>query len=238
MGRRGLRTQTVYPADVKLHLPRAATGRPRTHPVPTQPRQRAADVLAGVRWRRVTWRAGTKGPLAARFAAVRVRIADGPQAPRTDHLPGEVAWLVGEWRSSGERKYYLANHPERTPLRTLAATIKARWSCEQAHQQLKEALGLDHFEGRSWIGLHHHVLLTQIAFAFLQHLRLRDVSAAARGRGENVEHPLSSWSATSADAANRTAANRAAPFGRRAAMSNMRGATHVRAARVKRDVAE
>jgi hypothetical protein len=54
----------------------------------------------------------------------------------------------------------------------LAATIKARWICEQAHQQLKEELGLDHFEGRSWQGLHRHALMTMIAYAFLQHRRL------------------------------------------------------------------
>ena len=59
-----------------------------------------------------------------------------------------------------------------TDLRTLAATIKARWVCEQAHQQLKEELGLDHFEGRSWQGLHRHALMTMIAYAFLQHRRL------------------------------------------------------------------
>jgi hypothetical protein len=73
---------------------------------------------------------------------------------------------------SGEKKYYLANLPAKTDLRTLAATIKARWICEQAHQQLKEELGLDHFEGRSWQGLHRHALMTMIAYAFLQHRRL------------------------------------------------------------------
>jgi len=62
------------------------------------------------------------------------------------HLPGEEARLIGEHRTSGEKKYYLANLPAATDLRTLAATIKARWICEQAHQQLKEELGLDHFE--------------------------------------------------------------------------------------------
>ena len=138
-------------------------------------------MLAGARWRRLSWRVGTKGALSARFAAVRVRVADGPQAPRSDHLPGDTAWLVGEWRPSGERKYYLTNHPERTPLKRLAAAVKARWACEQAHQQLKEELGLDHFEGRTWGGLQHHALLTMISFAFLQHLRLREV----RRRGEN-----------------------------------------------------
>ena len=63
-------------------------------------------------------------------------------------LPGDEAWLIGEHRPSAEKKYYLANLPAETGLRTFAATIKARWICEQGHQQLKEELGLDHFEGR------------------------------------------------------------------------------------------
>ena len=80
---------------------------------------------------------------------------------------------VGERRTSGEQKYYLSNLPADTPLKTLAAAIKARWICEQAHQQLKEELGLDHFEGRSWTGLHRHCLMAMIAFAFLQSRRLK-----------------------------------------------------------------
>jgi SRSO17 transposase len=78
-----------------------------------------------------------------------------------------------KYRASGEKKYYLANLPAATDLRTLAATIKARWICEQAHQQLKEELGLDHFEGRSWQGFHRHALMAMIAFAFLQRRRLK-----------------------------------------------------------------
>ena len=117
----------------------------------------------------------------ARFAAVRVRVADGqPQrigGKGMQHMPGDEVWLVGERRASGEQKYYLANLPAEAGLKTLAATIKARWVCEQAHQQLKEELGLDHFEGRSWRGLHRHALMAMIAYAFLQHLRL----AAASG---------------------------------------------------------
>ena len=82
--------------------------------------------------------------------------------------------MVGEWRSSGERKYYLANLPAKVSLKRLAAAIKARWVCEQGHQQMKEELGLDHFEGRSWQGLHRHALMTMIAYAFLQHQRLKE----------------------------------------------------------------
>jgi SRSO17 transposase len=133
-------------------------------------------MLADATWQNISWRTGTKGKLKARFAAIRVRIADGPPQRIRDkgqqHLPGEKVWLIGEHRMSGEKKYYLANLPAKTDLRTLAATIKARWICEQAHQQLKEELGLDHFEGRSWQGLHRHALMTMIAYAFLQHRRL------------------------------------------------------------------
>ena len=63
------------------------------------------------------------------------------------HMPGDEAWLIGERRATGEHKYYLSNLSTDTPITVLASTIKARWICEQAHQQLKEELGLDHFEG-------------------------------------------------------------------------------------------
>jgi SRSO17 transposase len=167
------RTLKVFTTNVDLLFPQANRGKPRLHPVPNEIAKNAADVLAARPWRRVTWRQGTKGPLAARFSAVRVRLADGPRSPRHGNLPGEEVWLVGEWRSSGERKYYLSNLPVETPMRRLAAAIKARWVCEQGHQQLKQELGLDSFEGRSWTGLHRHALMTCIAFAYLQHLRLK-----------------------------------------------------------------
>ena len=64
----------------------------------------------------------------------------------------------------------------------MAATIKARWVCEQAHQQLKEEIGLDHFEGRSWQGLHRHALMTMIAYAFLQHRRLATAKRKKKNR--------------------------------------------------------
>ena len=169
----------VYPVGVRLIWPVARRGRPRRRHVPDILSIPAEDMLADAKWQTVSWRTGTKGKLKARFAAVRVRTADGPPQRIRDkgqqHLPGDEAWLIGEHRASGEKKYYLANLPAATDLRTLAATIKARWICEQAHQQLKEELGLDHFEGRSWRGFHRHALMTMIAFAFLQHRRLKKV---------------------------------------------------------------
>jgi SRSO17 transposase len=174
------RNQKVYGVDVR---PVPPGGRKR-RPVPDQEPREAEAVLAGSPWRRVTWRQGTKGALAARFAATRVRVADGATWGNNRHLPGDEAWLVGEWRSSGERKYYLSNLPPRTSLRALAGAVKARWVCEQAHQQLEQELGLGHFEGRSWTGLHRHALMTCIAFAHLQHLR--PAGQRRTGSGENA----------------------------------------------------
>ena len=81
----------------------------------------AEDMLADATWQNISWRTGTKGKLKARFAAVRVRVADGIRDKGQQHLPGDEAWLIGEHRMSGEKKYYLANLPANTDLRTLAA---------------------------------------------------------------------------------------------------------------------
>ena len=94
------RNQKVYDADVELIPP---TGRKR-HPAPDQEPREAGAVLADLARRRVTWRYGTKGLLAARFAATRVRVGDGETWANNRHLPGDECWLVGEWRWSGERK--------------------------------------------------------------------------------------------------------------------------------------
>jgi SRSO17 transposase len=174
-------TQLVYPTTVRLRPVRTPTGRLAKHPMPNRPPRSAAKMLDQQRWHRVTWRNGTKGPLSARFAARRVRVADGPLNAENIRLPGEEVWLIGEWRDSGEKKYYLSNLPPQTSLRQLAATIKARWSCEQVHQQLKEELGLGDFEGRSWTGLHRHALMTCIAFAYLQHRRLKAADRGEKG---------------------------------------------------------
>jgi SRSO17 transposase len=172
--------QKVYPAEVTLSWPAPKpTGRPRKHPVPSVGSVGVAawfKAMPETAFRTLSWRRGTKGPLQAGFAAVRVRIADGPAVRRGQHLPGDEVWLVCEHRSTGERKHHLANLPADTPLERLAALLKARWSCEQAHQQMKEELGLDHLECRSWRALEHHSLLTMMAFLFLQQLRLREKS--------------------------------------------------------------
>lgn len=183
--------QKVYPADVTMIFPVAGRGRPRQHTIPDVISVPAQVMLEAAKWRQISWRRGTKGRLSARFAAVRVKVADGKEQRILDmgaqHLPGEEVWLVGEHRPTGERKYYLSNLPADTPIKQLAGAIKARWVCEQAHQQLKEELGLDHFEGRSWKGLHRHALMSMIALAFLQSLRLKQAKGGKKNLGTATE---------------------------------------------------
>ena len=178
--------QKVYPTEVAMIFPVAGRGRPRQRHIPDTTSIGARAMLETAKWQAVSWRRGTKGRLSTRFAALRVRVADGPPQRIHDmgaqHLPGEEVWLVGEHRSTGERKYYLSNLPPDTTLKRLAGAIKARWVCEQAHQQLKEELGLDHFEGRSWAGLHRHCLMAMIAFAFLQARRLKEIKGGKKNR--------------------------------------------------------
>ena len=100
-------------------------------------------MLASARWRTVSWRSGTKGRLKARFAAVRVRTADGPPQRIWDkgqqHLPGDEAWLIGEHRASGEKKYYLANLAAGMDLRSLAATSwRGRIAAERTGMPLND----------------------------------------------------------------------------------------------------
>src|ERR1700686_230506 len=171
------RGQEVKRADISLIFPIAKTGKPPKYHIPDQPPVSAEALLAEGKWQRVSWRRGTKGRLTCLFTAPRARVAvahkDRSLQNRMQCMPGDEVWLVGERRAPGEQKYYLSKLTADAILKKLAATIKARWVCEQAHQQLKEELGLDHFEGRSWTGLHRHALMTMISYAFLQSRRLK-----------------------------------------------------------------
>ena len=118
-------------------------------------------------FRTVTWREGSHGPLTSRFWAQRVESAHDWNHGKA---PGKEVWLLVEW-PIGEAepvKYYLCNLPKSMSLRRLVATARERWRVEQDYQQLKEELGLDHFEGRSWTGWHHHVTLVMLAHLFLR----------------------------------------------------------------------
>jgi SRSO17 transposase len=177
-----LSTQNMYSAKVTVSTPTKTTkvGRPRIRATASAAPCSAERFIENYgRFRKVTWREGTKGALSGTFAIVRVRPADGAEMRDRVHLPGDEAWLVCERLDNGDKKFSLVHLPASASHQDIVGALKARWSCEQAHQQMKEELGLDHFEGRSWSGLHHHALLTMIAFAFLQHLRLTENKSAA-----------------------------------------------------------
>ena len=130
-------------------------------------------------WKTVTWRQGTRHPLRSRFAAVRVRAA------HRDHKlqqPREQEWLLIEWpRGETEpRKYWLSNLAENIPLPDLVALAKQRWIIERDYEELKQELGLGHFEGRGWRGFPHHATLSIAAYGFLVAERSR-FSPSARG---------------------------------------------------------
>jgi len=168
-----VRTQQVYPAGVRvLPIPKIFRGRRPTHGAPSEDPESIETVLSRAPWRHITWRQGTKGPLTGTFAATYVRLADGPSNSRGQHLPGEGAWIIGEQRARGEKKYYLCNLPPETSFQRLIQVTKQRWACELGHRELKQEVGLDHFEGRSWQGLYHHSTLCLVALLFLQWLRL------------------------------------------------------------------
>jgi len=114
-------------------------------------------------WETVTWGTGTAGPLTARFCALRAR----PTAGRGER------WLLCERAATDERKYYLLHLPATTALVDLVALARSRWPIEQQYRELKDDLGLDHFEGRTYQGWAHHVVLTAVAFTFLQIERAR-----------------------------------------------------------------
>jgi len=121
----------------------------------------------------VTWREGSRGPMTARFLALRVRPANvGLRRAHREALP--LAWLLCQWPQGEDEptKYWLANLPEETTLAELVRLAKLRWRVEQDYRELKDALGLDHFEGRSFRGWHHHVTLVSLAHGFLTLQRL------------------------------------------------------------------
>jgi SRSO17 transposase len=128
----------------------------------------------------VAWREGTRGKLRSRFVVLRVRPAGVKlrRAVAGGELP--VRWLLAEWPADQPEpiKYWLANLPEDTALVELVRLAKLRWRIEHDYRELKDGLGLDHFEGRSFGGWHHHVTLVSLAHAFVTLQRLDPKPAA------------------------------------------------------------
>lgn len=164
----------VWPPGVRPEPPEPwkGRGRPPVRHRRTPDRQPASvEVLAlslpARTFRTVRWREGTNTPLCGRFAAVRVRAAQG------DRLRQEE-WLLIEWPKGEDTptKYFLSNLPASTPLKALVNTVKARWRIERDYQDLKQEFGLDHYEGRGWRGFHHHATLCIAAYGYLVAERL------------------------------------------------------------------
>jgi SRSO17 transposase len=128
--------------------------------------QQMALALPASAWRTVTWREGTARPLRSRFARVRVRAAHRDYWRGTPH---EEEWLLIEWPASepAPGKYWLSTLARGTSLRQLVETTKLRWRIERDYQELKQELGLGHYEGRGWRGFHHHAALCIAAYGFL-----------------------------------------------------------------------
>jgi SRSO17 transposase len=117
-------------------------------------------------WKEVGWRQGCEGTLRSRFAAVRVRPAHRDYK-RTEPYPEE--WLLIEWpkKESEPTKYWLSTLSEKTSLKALVKITKHRWIIERDYEELKQELGLGHYEGRGWRGFHHHATLCIAAYGFL-----------------------------------------------------------------------
>jgi SRSO17 transposase len=122
--------------------------------------------LGATDFRKVSWREGKRGMMRSRFAAIRVRIAHRDYWRQEPH---PEQWLLVEW-PKGEKeptKYWLSNLHASISLRKLVAIAKLRWRIERDYEELKQELGLRHFEGRNWRGFHHHATLSIAAYGFL-----------------------------------------------------------------------
>lgn len=205
------------------------TGRPAVIPRRTAARQpvsvrELALGLPGSVWQNISWREGTNAHLSSRFAAVRVRCAGG-NAGRARLLPEQ--WLLVEWPAgqAEPEKYYLSTLPDTTALNELVRVAHMRWRIERDYQDLKQDLGLGHYEGRGWRGFHHHASLSIAAYGFLMAQRLK-AGGVSRGKKNFIEREMP---AVPEDYVPRGSPTRSAPcagFDHLAAPAHRRSARH------------
>ena len=175
---------------------RKATGRPTKllrrdadhQPVPVKA---LALSLPASAWKTIAWRRGTKQALRSRFAAVRVRPAHRDYWRSEPHAE---EWLLVEWPKGEEEpsKYWLSTLPTAATLKDLAHLAKLRWIIERDYEELKQELGLGHFEGRGWRGFHHHATLCIAAYGFLVAERSRFSPSTRAGQLDLRATPLPS----------------------------------------------
>lgn len=180
-----------WPATVALEEQGKPGGRPRRFPMIADPH---AQPLSAKAWRqqaeagKLRWQKiplGLQRKKTVAVAAVRVRETT-TQAWRR---PGPERWLLIERHRDGSYKYYLSNAPRQTAVKQIIGWAHHRWKIEQGYQQLKEELGLDHFEGRSWRGLHHHLTLCFLAYGFLHLLRQKKKRSLDAARPASLAQP-------------------------------------------------
>ena len=130
------------------------------------PPERVDGLAKRLRYRRITWREGSRGWQSSRFAAVRVRTA---HRHTVGVPPGAEQWLLAEWPVEKDAPclFWLSTLPAATSLRALVRLAKLRWRVERDYQEMKQEVGLDHYEGRTWRGFHHHATLCAVAHCFL-----------------------------------------------------------------------
>ena len=146
------------------------------------------DLAATLAPETVTWTTVT-GPRTGQFAAVRVWPVPGyvngvPLADLEQGRVGQPRWLLAHWHADGEIHLALSNLPEATPLDELVRGFRGRWDIECGYRQLKQELGFDPFEGRSWRGFHHHTVMTFLAYGFLALERARRTALLRDDSGE------------------------------------------------------
>ena len=178
---------TVFPGETEFTVPTAPAsergGRPASRPRPDREAESIGALIARLgeeSFKTVAFRDGPEGrPVKSRFAFVRVRSAhhwrahDARWAKGGDASPREE-WLIAEWPQGATEPsdYWLSNLPANTKRERLARLARLRWKIELDYKQLKGELGLDHYEGRSWLGWYHHTALVTAAHGFLTLERL------------------------------------------------------------------
>ena len=159
----------VWAKPPKIHIPEySGRGQPATrYQYAKQRPSSVRDVALHAKgWKKIRWREGSKGWLESRFLAVRVQPSHGFVDGEPPH---KEVWLLVQWPEEEKEptRYFLCDLPPTTTLRRLVRAAKSRWKIEQDYLQLKDELGLDHYEGRNWAGWHHHVSMVMMAHAFL-----------------------------------------------------------------------
>ncbi len=181
----------VFTEEPRWEAPTAGTGgRPRQRHRLTEGSPRPVslkELAARTPLTKVTWREGTKGPMSGRFAWLRVWPGHGWATG--DCAGAAPIWLLIEEQSDGTIKYAFSNLPAKTSRIKAVRLWRSRWPVEQGYQQMKEELGLDHHEGRSWRGFHHHACLVMLTYGFLalEQQRMKQRTTPARRGKKGVD---------------------------------------------------